>query len=172
MLVESSSDNHVVLREFFYVIQSLWQDYMDPQFSHNCFTYSCCLITPLCPGSHALSKSYSTCPVLAPPDTPEKLPSTPIRVAKKNKSHQQIKNVFIKNRGFPDQSDKFNILMYNIYGGPVLQKLKHPPPSLDVVNPIFSFRYDETLHCDSLCKNLDLSHLDSALQECIYALVK
>jgi hypothetical protein len=34
------------------------------------------------------------------------------------------------------------------------------------------FRYDEFLHSNSLHKNLDLSHLDPALQERIYRLVK
>jgi hypothetical protein len=90
------------------------------------------------------ASSYSTCPVLAQPNTPEKLPGTPIHMAKKNKCCQQKKNVFVNDRRFPDQSDKFDILLHNINSGPVLRKLKHPPPPLDIVNPLFLFRYDES----------------------------
>jgi hypothetical protein len=116
--------------------------------------------------------SYLTCPVAAPPNIMEKPPGLPICIAKKNKCCQGIQNVFISNRGFPDHSDKFSILLHNINGGPVLRKLKHPPPPLDIINLLFSFRYDESLHGNSLCKNLDLSHLNKAFQDRVYALVK
>jgi hypothetical protein len=110
--------------------------------------------------------------IAAQPSTPEEPPSTPIRVAKKTKCHQRIKSIFINSRGFPNQSRKFDILLHNIDGGPVLQKLKHPPPALDAINPLFSFWYDKSLHGNSLRKNLDLSHLDTNLQEQIYPWVK
>jgi hypothetical protein len=48
--------------------------------------------------------------------------------SRKNKFRLQIKNMFINNRGFPDQSDKFDILLHNIDGGPVLQKLNSLTP--------------------------------------------
>ena len=53
-------------------------------------------------------------------------PSSPIWVADKSKCHRPIHNVFIDKRGFPDQSDKFDVLLHNIEGGPILWKLKAP----------------------------------------------
>jgi hypothetical protein len=96
---------------------------------------------------------------------------SPIRFADKSKSRRHIKNNFIDDRGFPDQSDEFNVLLHNIDGGPVLWKLKHPPPPLGSVDPMFSFPYDESLHGARLRKDLDLSHLVVALQQTIYALI-
>jgi hypothetical protein len=109
-------------------------------------------------------------PVTEPPplDTTTGLP---IRIADKSKSRHRIKNIFINDRGFPDQSDEFNVLLHNIDGGPVLWKLKHPPPPLGSVDPMFSFPYDELLHGARLRKDLNLSHLDVALQQTIYALI-
>jgi hypothetical protein len=43
---------------------------------------------------------------------------------------------------------------------------------LDVVDPSFSFSFDEALHGKTLCRNLDLSHLDTALQDTIYAMIR
>jgi hypothetical protein len=94
--------------------------------------------------------SYSTCPVAVPPDTPEKPPGLLIHVANKNKCHQCIKNIFIDGRGFPNQSDKFDTLLHIIDGSSVLQKLKHPPPPLDITDPLFSFRYNESVHGKTL----------------------
>jgi hypothetical protein len=96
----------------------------------------------------------------------------PIRVADKSKSRRRIKNVFIDDRGFPDQSDEFDVMLHNINGGPVLQKLKHPPPQIGSVDPMFLFSYDEALHGKRLRTELDLSHLDVKLQQTLYALVK
>jgi hypothetical protein len=98
-------------------------------------------------------------------------PSSPIWVAKKSKCRRRIKNVFINDRGFPDQSDEFNVLLHNIDGGPVLRKLKHPPPPLGVVDPLFSFQYNESVHGAQLYLDLDLSHLDTDLQQMIYVLI-
>jgi hypothetical protein len=56
-------------------------------------------------------------------------------------------------------------------GGPILCKLKHPPPPLDVIDLLFSFKYGKSIHGDLLYKHLDLSHLGKLLQDCIYALV-
>ncbi len=63
------------------------------------------------------------------------------------------------------------MLLHNIDGGPVLQRLKHPPPPLGVVDPLFSFQYDESVHGAQLHKDLDLLHLDTDLQQTIYALI-
>jgi hypothetical protein len=97
-------------------------------------------------------------------------PSSPIRVADKSKSHRRICNVFIDN-GFPDQSDKFDVLLYNIEGGPILWKLKHPPPPLGVADPLFSFPFNESIHGRRLCKDLIFLHLDEAIQTAVYALI-
>jgi hypothetical protein len=40
-----------------------------------------------------------------------------------------------------------------------------------VVDPLFSFQYNESVHGAQLCKDLDLSHLDTDLQQTIYALI-
>ena len=84
-------------------------------------------------------------------------PSSPIRVADKLECRRRIKNVFIDNRGFPDQSEEFDVLLHDIDDGPILWKLKHPPPPLGVVNPLFLFPFDELIHGVRLCKDLDLS---------------
>jgi len=97
---------------------------------------------------------------------------SPIRVADKSKSRRRIKNVFIDDRGFPDQSDEFDVVLHNIDGSPVLRKLKHPPPQIGTVDPMFSFSYDEALHGNRLRKELDLSHLDIKVQQTLYALVQ
>jgi hypothetical protein len=85
---------------------------------------------------------------------------SPIRVADKSRSCRRIKNVFINDRGFPDQSGEFDVLLHDIDGGPVLRKLKHPPPPIGSVDPMFMFTYDEALHGKRLRKDLDLSHLE------------
>ncbi len=96
---------------------------------------------------------------------------SPIRVADKSRSRRRIKNVFIDDRGYPDQSNEFDILLHNIDGGPVLRKLKHPPPPMDSDDPMFMFSYNEALHSDRLRKDLNLSHLKVPLQQSIYALI-
>ncbi len=97
---------------------------------------------------------------------------SPIRVADKSRSRRRIKNVFIDDRGYPDQSNEFDVLLQNIDGGPVLCKLKHQPPPLDSADPTFMFPFDEALHGERLRKDLDLSHLDAPLQQSIYALIQ
>ncbi len=63
------------------------------------------------------------------------------------------------------------MLLNNIDGGPVLWKLKHPAPPLDVTDSLFNFPFDEALHGERMRKDLDLSHLAADLQEQIYALI-
>jgi hypothetical protein len=83
-----------------------------------------------------------------------------------------VKNVFVDNRGFPDVSDDFDTLLHNINDGPVLHKLKRPPPNPNgPANPLFSFEYDEVWHDHRLHEQLNLSHLDQALRDRIYTLV-
>ncbi len=54
-----------------------------------------------------------------------------------------------------------------------MRKLKHPPPSLDEVDPKFFSAYDESKHGAQLKKDLNLSHLEPTVRnQIIYALVK
>jgi hypothetical protein len=78
----------------------------------------------------------------------------------------------VDDRGFPDQSDEYDTLLHNVDGGPILQKLKHPPPPVDVPNPRFHLPYDESIHGGRLQEQLDLSHLDSSIQFVVTNLVK
>jgi hypothetical protein len=89
------------------------------------------------PSSHKAS-------IIAKPPTPTSEPASkpngsPIHVAAKNKSRRRLQNVFVDDRGFPDQSDDYNTLLHNINGGPILRKSKHPPPPLEMVDPTFHF---------------------------------
>ena len=66
-------------------------------------------------------------------------PGDIIRVASKGKGgRRQIKNVFVDNRGYPDQTDDHNTLLHNIEKGHVLWKLWHPPPPIDKVDHLIS----------------------------------
>jgi hypothetical protein len=80
--------------------------------------------------------------------------------------------VFADNQGFLDQSDEYDSLLHDIDGGTILRKLKHPPPPLDVVDPGFHFPFDEAIHGERLCAQLNLSHLDPSIQLKVTALVK
>jgi hypothetical protein len=48
--------------------------------------------------------------------------------------------------GFLDLSDEYDTLLHNIGDRPILRKLKHPPPPLEIVEPMFHFLFDKTLH--------------------------
>ena len=63
------------------------------------------------------------------------------------------------------------MFLHNIDDGPVLWKLKHLAPPLDVTDPLFNFPFDDALHSEHMRKDLDLSHLADELQEWIYALI-
>ncbi len=80
--------------------------------------------------------------------------------------------MFVDNRGFPDESEYYKNLLHNIDGGPILRKLKHPPPALDEVDPAFFCAYDESKHGEQLMKDLNLLHLEPNIREQVYALVK
>ncbi len=82
------------------------------------------------------------------------------------------KNVFLDDRGFPDQSDKFDSLLHNVDSRTILRKRKHPAPELDDIDPRFHAIYDEKLHGKQLRKNLDLSHLEPSIQAKVYGLVQ
>jgi hypothetical protein len=95
----------------------------------------------------------------------------PIRIAPKPKRQKRTNNVFLDDRGFPDQSDDYDHVLHNVDGGPILRKLCHPAPALDKdTDPAFYAPFIPVEHKDQMCKELDLSHLDPDLQERIYAI--
>jgi hypothetical protein len=84
----------------------------------------------------------------------------------------KCKNVFLDDRGFPNQSDEFDSLLHNVDGGTILCKHKHPAPKLDEIDPCFHMVYDKNFHGKQLCKDLDLSHLEPHLQAKVYGLIQ
>ncbi len=92
-------------------------------------------------------------------------------MADKPKRRKKLPNVFVDNRGFPDKTEHYNALLRNINGGVILRKLKHPPPPLDAVDPIFLRRYDEATHGERMGRDLDLSHLEPHIRDHVYDLV-
>ena len=81
-------------------------------------------------------------------------------------------NVFNDDRGYPDQLHDFDVLLHNIDGGTILQKCKHLAPPLNEIDPRFFAVYDEAAHGATLRKLLDLSHLDTSVQNTIYRLIQ
>ncbi len=59
-------------------------------------------------------------------------------------------NVLVDDRGFPDESKYYKNLLHNVERGPILCKLKHPPPLFDEVDPTFFCAYDESTHGEQL----------------------
>ena len=83
-----------------------------------------------------------------------------------------MQNVFLGNRGFPDQSDEYDHLIHSIDGGTVLWKLQHPMPDLTgPVDPSFNHPFILEEHEDILRKKVDLSHLDPDQQTKVYNLI-
>ncbi len=111
---------------------------------------------------------YTAAPIKVPPSIapePEAQPiGSPIRMAVKHKGCHWLQNVFSNDRGFPNQSDEYDMLLHNIDGGLIPRKLKHPPPPLNVANLKFLFPFDKALHGERLCEQLNLSHLDPSTQ--------
>jgi hypothetical protein len=95
----------------------------------------------------------------------------PIRVDKRvcGKKRQ---NRFYDDRGFSDQSHKFDVLLRTIDGGTIVQKRKHPAPPLDDIDPCFFVAYDEAKHGATLQQLMDLSHLPPRVQQQIYRLLQ
>jgi hypothetical protein len=107
-------------------------------------------LLPHCSRPCLKASSYST--VIAGEDTP-------IRVAPKAKRRKRLQNVFLDDRGFPDQSDNYDHLLYNIDGGPVLRRLKHPAPDLNApVDPAFFLEFIPKKHEAQMRQDVDLSH--------------
>ena len=104
-------------------------------------------------------------------DRPSSQPGEPIRVARKIRG-RKCPNVFLDDRGFPDQSHEFDVVLHNINGGPILRCRKHPAPNLDDVDPKFASTYDEATHGKRLCTDLNLSHLEPLICDAVYALIQ
>ncbi len=112
---------------------------------------------------------YSICAVSTLPDDTGLLP---IFVADKPKHQKQAQNVFVDDRGFPDKTRHYKALLRNVESGFIQQKLKHPAPPLNKVDPLFFCTYDKAKHGKQMGCDLDLSHLEPQVRDGVYALVK
>jgi hypothetical protein len=57
-------------------------------------------------------------------------------------------------------------------GGVILRKLKHPPPPLNEVDPLFFCTYDGAKYSEQMQRDLDLYHLEPQVCDRVYNLVK
>jgi hypothetical protein len=84
-----------------------------------------------------------------------------------------LQNIFLDDRGFPDQSNNYDHLLQSIDGGPVLRKLKHPALDLNAsVDPDFFSEFIPEKHEVQMRQDADLSHLDPDLQKKICSLIQ
>ncbi len=84
-----------------------------------------------------------------------------------------MQNVFLDDRGFPDQSDKYDHVLHHVKGGAVLRKLKHPKPDLEAPpDPAYHLTFLPEKHKAQLRKDVDLSHLEPNLQEEVYNMIQ
>jgi hypothetical protein len=98
--------------------------------------------------------------------------SSPIKVDPKPKRRKRLQNVFLEDREFPNQSNDYDHVLHGMDGGPILWKLHHPQPNLKVpVNPLYYSPFVAKRHKALMCKDMDLSHLNLALQEKIYTII-
>jgi hypothetical protein len=102
--------------------------------------------------------------------------SSLIRVDPKPKCCKHLQNVFLDDRGFPDQSNNYNHVLHGVDGGPILQKLCHPQPDLEApVDPSYYLPFVAKKHKALMHKDMedmDLLHLNPALQEKIYTIIR
>jgi hypothetical protein len=105
-------------------------------------------------------------PAAAPPviSSPTDATPAPIRPTIKPKKGRRRPNVFLDDRGFPDQSHDFDVLLHNTDGGTVLRKCRHPAPALDDIDPKFNVQYDEAKHGERFAKEFKPSPWLSAEQ--------
>jgi hypothetical protein len=98
--------------------------------------------------------------------------SSPIRVDPKPKCRKRLQNVFLDNRGFPDQSNDYDHVLHGMDGGPILWKLHHPQPDIEApVNPSYYSPFVAKRHKTLMRKDMDLSQLNPTLQEKIYTII-
>ena len=100
--------------------------------------------------------------------------TNPIRVSPKSKASgaKRARNVFFDDRRFPDESEEYDQLLYNIDGGVNLRKKKFPTPPLEIDNPTFNWVYCDDLHGKKLKTELDVSHLAKYEAEALVTFIK
>jgi hypothetical protein len=83
-------------------------------------------------------------PAVAPPSFyfATNASTEPIQVAARVRG-KKGQNYFYDDRGYPDLSHEFDVILHNIDGGTILRKCKHPAPPLDEVDPNFFVRATE-----------------------------
>ena len=114
--------------------------------------------------NHLLSHCRRLCIKASSYITTQAGEETPIQVAPKAKRQKRLQNVFLDDRGFPDQSDDYDHLLHSIDRGPVLRRLKHPVLDLNTpVDPVFFLEFIPEKHEDQMRQDVDLSHLDPDL---------
>ncbi len=97
----------------------------------------------------------------------------PIQVALKPKRRKHLQNVFLDDRGFPDQSNDYNTLLHGVDGSPILRKLKHPQPDLEaLIDSMYFLHFVAAKHEAQMRKGMNLSHLDPSLQIKIYQIIQ
>ncbi len=123
-------------------------------------THHISLLHCRCPASEAVSFGA---------DAPIVQEDSPIHVAHKPKRRKSLQNVFLDDRGFPDQSHDYNTLLHSVDGGPILRKLKHQQPDLDApIDPSYHSPFVANKHEAQMHAAMDLSHLSPTLQGKLY----
>jgi hypothetical protein len=106
-------------------------------------------------------------------DAPTVQEDSPICVAHKPKRRKRLQNVFLDDRGFPDQSHDYDTLLHGVDSGPILRKLKHPQPNLDApIDPSYHSPFVADKHEAQMRAAMDLSHLSPTLQEKLYQIIR
>ena len=114
-------------------------------------------------------KSATTNIGTPPPDIIKRSGAPIHHVAGGKRGHKRP-NVFYNDRGFPDQSDDYEYLLYGVDEGRVVRKRKFPAPPLDQIDPTFQCDFIEELHGPKLDAELDLSHLPVKIKSQVYNL--
>jgi hypothetical protein len=81
-------------------------------------------------------------------------------------------NVFLDDCGFLDQSNDYDIVLYGINGGQILQKLWHQPDLTAPVNLLYNLPFIAVNHMAKMHQDMDLSHLPPALQDKLYNIIR
>ncbi len=70
-------------------------------------------------------------------------------------------------------SNDYNHVLHDVDGGPILHKLRHPKPDLSApMDPLYYLPFIPEKHEAIMKHDMDLSHLESNLQERIYNIVR
>jgi hypothetical protein len=99
------------------------------------------------------------------------LSNKPIQVATKVEGKTRS-NIFLDNHRYPDQSHKFDVILHNVKGTPILRQRKHPAPSIDNIDPPFLLHYNEVRYGAKLWQELNLSHLNPTVRDKVYQLLQ